>query len=82
MSAQAFVENLYPFIVDVAYLPPGRWNWFTLVLLPLLPWMSFARAFDELARKTTVFGTPFTWADVAAPGTAYPPGPFSRPNAP
>ena len=88
-SATSFVENLYPFIVDICYMDregtevvPNTWNWLTILILPLMPWLSFARAFDEYARQTTVVGGSFTWSDLVGPGTAYPPGMFGGgPNA-
>ena len=70
-SASAFVQNLNPFILDTIYAAPHEWSWFSLGVLPLMPWMSFCRVFDELARQTTVFGTPFSWSELTAPGTYY-----------
>jgi ABC-type multidrug transport system fused ATPase/permease subunit len=91
-AATSFIENFYPFIVDIIYMDregtavsEDTWNWLTILVLPLMPWMSFARAFDELARQTTIIGDPFTWSDLAGPGTAYPPGMFNGdkdPNSP
>lgn len=54
----------------------NTWNWLTILVLPLMPWLSFARAYDEYARQTIIFGESFTFKDLAGPGTSYPAGMF------
>jgi hypothetical protein len=68
---EAFAQGLLPTLIDITY---GRdtWNFFTVLVIPLLPWISFARVFDSLGRKATLIGEAYTFADLTTQGTVYP----------